>query len=180
MRAILPAIALLAMIILIFPGRGAFAAGEVGQPAPALVVQELTGQTFDLSAQRGKVVMINFWATWCAPCRAEMPALDAFYRQYHGNGLEMIGLSADSSHDKSDVRKVMQSFNYPAAMLNDADPNGFGDPDQIPETFVVDRAGVVQAVFTPDKAPVTAQSLASVVLPLLRKGGEAAAPSATR
>ena len=78
---------------------------EVGQPAPSLVVQELDGQTFDLSAVRGKVVVVSFWATWCPPCRAEMPVLDAFYRRYHGQGLEMIGLSADRPHDRSDVHQ---------------------------------------------------------------------------
>ena len=83
--------------------RLAFASVTVGNAAPALVVPELDGQTFDLSALRGKVVIVNFWATWCPPCRKEMPALDAFYRRYHGNGLEMIGVSADRPHDRSDV-----------------------------------------------------------------------------
>jgi hypothetical protein len=57
-----------------------------------------------------------------------MPVLDAFYRRYHGQGLEMIGLSADRPHDRSDVSKVMQSFSYPAAMLDDAKVNDFGTP----------------------------------------------------
>src|SRR5271167_1380453 len=120
MRLTFSAVAFLGTIILfmtIVPVQSAFAVAEVGQPAPALVVQELDGQTFDLSAMRGKVVVINFWATWCQPCRQEMPALDAFYRQYHGQSLVMIGLSADRPHERSDVSKVMQSFSYPAAML---------------------------------------------------------------
>jgi cytochrome c biogenesis protein CcmG, thiol:disulfide interchange protein DsbE len=71
----------------------ALAAAEIGQPAPALVVQELNGKTFDLAALRGHVVVVNFWATWCPPCRKEMPALSAFYRQYHSRGVEMIGIA---------------------------------------------------------------------------------------
>ncbi len=145
----------------------AFASATVGNAAPALDVPELDGQTFDLSAQHGKVVVVNFWATWCPPCREEMPALDAFYRRYHGQGLEMIGVSADRPHDRSDVTKVMQSFSYPAAMLDDAKVNDFGTPDALPMTVVVDGNGVVRAKLTPDQTPVTEKSLSDAVLPLM-------------
>jgi len=145
----------------------ALASATVGDAAPALVVPELDGQVFDLSALRGKVVVVNFWATWCPPCREEMPALDAFYRRYHGQGLEMIGLSADRPHDRSDVLKVMQSFSYPAAMQADAKVNDFGPPNVLPVTFVVDSSGVIRAKLTPDQTPVTGKSLSDAVLPLL-------------
>jgi cytochrome c biogenesis protein CcmG/thiol:disulfide interchange protein DsbE len=143
------------------------AATDVGQTAPALVVPELDGQVFDLSALRGKVVVVNFWATWCPPCREEMPALDAFYRQYRGQGLVMIGVSADRPRDRSDVSKVMQSFSYPAAMLDDAKVNDFGTPNALPLTVVVDANGVVRAKLTPDQAPVSEKNLIAAVLPLL-------------
>jgi len=145
----------------------AFASATVGNAAPALVVPELDGQAFDLSAQRGKVVIVNFWATWCPPCREEMPALDALYRRSHGNGLEMIGVSMDRPHDRSDVYKVMQSFSYPAAMLYDAKVNDFGSPEVLPVTFVVDRSGVIRAKLTSDQAPVSEKSLTDAVVPLL-------------
>lgn len=145
----------------------AFADSTLGQQVPALVIEELNGKTFDLAAQRGKVVIVNFWATWCPPCRKEMPALDAFYRRYKAEGLEMIGLSADRPHDRSDVVKVMQSFSYPAAMLDDAKSDGFGDPSELPVTYVVDAQGLIRAKFTPDEKPLTEQSLAAAVLPLL-------------
>jgi peroxiredoxin len=96
-----------------------------------------------------------------------MPALDAFYRRYHAMGVDMIGISADRPRDRSDVVKVMQGFTYPAAMMRDADPNGFGAPEALPETFVVDQTGVVRAMFRPDQTGVTEQSLAAAVLPLL-------------
>jgi thiol-disulfide isomerase/thioredoxin len=145
----------------------ALAAVAVGHPAPPLAATELNGAGFNLSALRGRVVIVNFWATWCAPCRAEMPALDAFYRRYHAMGVDMIGISADRPRDRSDVVKVMQGFTYPAAMMRDADPNGFGAPEALPETFVVDQTGVVRAMFRPDQTGVTEQSLAAAVLPLL-------------
>src|ERR1700742_3004643 len=86
--------AVLAVIAALAPSSKVLAGDEVGQPAPALVVQELNGQQFDLAAERGKVVMVNFWATWCPPCRKEMPMLNDFYQRYHSEGLELIGDSA--------------------------------------------------------------------------------------
>jgi peroxiredoxin len=170
MRPTISAIALCGAIIafaMIASAQNAFAVAEVGQPAPALVVPELNGQSFDLSALRGKVVVINFWATWCQPCRQEMPALSAFYRQYHGQGLEMIGLSADRPHERSTVATVMKSFDYPAAMLDDVKDDGFGDPDSLPVTFIIDGNGIVRAKFTPDVTLATEKSLSAAVLPLL-------------
>jgi len=148
-------------------GAGARAATAVGQPAPPLVVAEIDGQPFDLGALRGKVVVVNYWATWCPPCREEMPALDAFYRQYHARGVEMIGLSADRPRDRDAARKMMQSYGYPAAMMKDAKPNGFGAPESLPVTYVIDAEGVVRAKLEPDQTIVTEKSLADLVLPLL-------------
>jgi len=93
-------------------GPCSLAATEVGQTAPPLIVRELDGQSFDLAAQRGKVVLVDFWATWCPPCRQEMPVLDAVYRRYRDQGLAVIGVSVDSSHDRSAVGKLMQAFAY--------------------------------------------------------------------
>jgi len=145
----------------------AFGAADVGQPAPPLTATQLDGHSFDLSGLRGRVVIVNFWATWCVPCRAEMPALDAFYRHYHDQGLDMIGISADRPRDRSAVVRMMQPLAYPAAMLRDATVNGFGAPEALPETFVIDQAGVVRAMFRPDQVGVTEQSLAAAVVPLL-------------
>ena len=154
-------------VALLGAGRLALAAVDVGQPAPPLAATELNGQGFDLGALRGRVVIVNFWATWCVPCRAEIPALDAFYRQYHAQGVDMIGISADRPRDRSDVVKVTQPLAYPAAMLGDARPNGFGAPEALPQTFVIDQNGVVRAKFRPDQQGVTQQSLTAAVLPLL-------------
>lgn len=168
MHRFLLILALLACLLV--PGLAASAAraeAQIGQPAPPLVAPELGDGQFDLAAERGKVAIINFWATWCVPCREEMPALDAFYRQHHGEGLELIGISADRPRDRDDVVKVMQGFSYPAAMLRDVKVNGFGRPGSLPVTYIVDAAGVVRAVMTPDKVVITEESLKQSVTPLL-------------
>ena len=145
----------------------AWAAPTVGQRAPALVADTLDGRTFDLDRLRGKVAIVNFWATWCPPCREEMPALDAFYQRYRNRGVELIGMSADSPHDSDEVQKVMHAFAYPAAMVVKARSNGFGTPRMLPLTYVIDTKGVVRAVLRPDKIQITEKSLADIVLPLL-------------
>jgi thiol-disulfide isomerase/thioredoxin len=145
----------------------AFASATIGAPAPPLIAQELGGRTFDLSSLRGKVVIVNFWATWCPPCRNEMPILNDFYRRYRERGLAMIGISLDRARDRSDVQKVMQGFDYPAAILDDAQTDGFGTPSALPVTYVIDGHGIVRVKITPEATPLSEDRLARTVLPLL-------------
>jgi thiol-disulfide isomerase/thioredoxin len=143
--------------------RSAGAEPPIGQLAPALVATELDGQTFDLGKLRGKVVLVNYWATWCLPCRKEMPRLDAFYRRYHDRNLEFIGISIDRAQDREKVRKTMRVLTYPAAMANDISENGFGKTEGVPTTFVVDASGIVRDKFI----DVYDKLLRDVVIPLL-------------
>jgi len=145
-------------------GLGPAGAVDVGRPAPALVVRLLNDQPFDLSTARGRVVVVNFWASWCPPCRAEIPLLDAFYRRYRARGLDVLGVSRDRARDRPEVLKAAASFSYPAAMASDATADGFGSPRGLPVTVVVDAGGVVRAKI---ERPVTEQDLDDVVLPLL-------------
>jgi len=166
-----------AALAVLVPVAAVASAPDVGQAAPALVVPELSGAPFDLSRLRGKVVIVNFWATWCSPCRAEMPTLDAFYRRYHDRGVELLGLSIDDSGDQGAVEKVMRKFSYPAALMSAAKTNGFGMPLAVPMTYIIDSTGVVRARILAGKTAVTEQSLAQAVGPLLSQG-KGAAPAA--
>jgi thiol-disulfide isomerase/thioredoxin len=145
---------------------GADAPVRVGERAPALVVPRLDGAVFDLAALRGKVVIINFWATWCSPCRAEMPQLDAFYKRHRARGLELLGLSVDDAQDRDAVVRVMKNFSYPAALAAAARVNDFGAPIAVPMTWIIDAKGVVRARLLAGNA-ATMQSLEQAVLPLL-------------
>jgi thiol-disulfide isomerase/thioredoxin len=135
----------------------------IGQPAPQLIATALDGQPLDLSKLRGKVVLVNFWATWCAPCRKEMPTLDAFYRRYHGQGLELIGISVDFPRDAAKMRKAAGTVTYPTVMASDIPVNGLGPPEGVPITYVIDSEGVIRDKFI----AVPNKLLHDVVIPLL-------------
>ena len=142
----------------------ASAAPSINDAAPALVLTESGGETFDLAKLRGKVVLVNYWATWCAPCKKEMPTLNSFYRRYHEQGLEIIGISADHPEDFAKMRKMSTTLAYPASTLDKISQDGFGPPEGFPLTYVIDRDGVVRDKFI----DVREQLLRDVVLPLLQ------------
>jgi thiol-disulfide isomerase/thioredoxin len=138
-------------------------------PAPALSVATLAGPAFDLAAQRGHVVVVNFWATWCVPCRAEMPVFDAFYKKHQAQGLAMIGLSVDTPSALAKVKQVADGVSYPIAVARDAQANGFAKPNALPVTYVIDAKGAVAAVLMPENGEgVGEEKLAKVVEPLLK------------
>ena len=167
MRRLLSAFLLMSCAALFAP-RMACAAPKAGDAAPALSLTTFSGQPFDLSALKGEVVIVNFWASWCTPCRAEMPALNSFYQAHHGQGLEVIGISADRSRDREDAVKLMRDVSYPGGMLGEAKANGFGAPGSLPITYVIDKAGIVRAILTPGKEPLTDASLGGLIMPLLK------------
>ncbi len=166
MRSLTRIIALVALGVIFCSGLASAFSAIVGQPAPVLILPKLNGETFDLSAERGKVVLIHLWASWCPACRAEMPAIEDLYKRYHADGFNVIAVSADRARDKSAAVKEMEPFSFPAGMLNGATINGFGNPSSLPATIIVDRDGVVRDDFTADDT-LNLASLTATVSPLI-------------
>jgi thiol-disulfide isomerase/thioredoxin len=143
-----------------------------GAPAPAVRADLLDGGTFDSAKQLGKVVVLNFWATWCKPCRQEMPALDAFYRAHRAEGLEVIAISIEGPDDLAKVKGVMKNFSFPAALAIGGETGGYGSLKRVPVTFVIDRNGVLRFDGFKFTKVMDSAMLDKVVAPLLRKSGD--------
>ena len=150
----------------------AWAEPRPGDHAPVIIGETVDGQPFDSSAVAGQVLVINFWASWCGPCRVEMPALDAVARAHRGQGLVLVGISLDNPHDRDAVVRAMQGLSYQTLLSRQSRMGGLQAPLTLPQTVVIDRSGIVRAVFE-GGAPLTAETLEAAVAPLLRDSGEA-------
>lgn len=121
-------------------------AGSSSGPAPDFSLQSLDGSTVRLSDLKGQVVLINFWATWCAPCREEMPLLDAIYQKYNRLGVELLGINVED--DASGARKYLNETPVTFPIL--FDPDGRVSKQYqvkaMPSTILVDRHGNVRHI----------------------------------
>jgi thiol-disulfide isomerase/thioredoxin len=118
--------------------------GQIEQavPAPSWQLQDLNGKTVHSSDFKGKVVILDFWATWCPPCRAEIPGLVALQKQYGNQGLAVIGASVDEGGaDMVGEAAQKLGINYPIVLADDNVQRAFGGITAIPATFIIDREG---------------------------------------
>jgi len=100
------------------------------------------GTSYELSKYKGKVVIVNFWATWCGPCRKEIPDFIEAYKRYRSKGLEIIGISLDQDGWTKVIPFVKQSkINYPIVMGDEQVVENYGGFNAIPTTFIVDKDG---------------------------------------
>lgn len=117
-----------------------------GSMAPEIAAADLDGKGVRLSKLRGKVVLVDFWASWCAPCREELPVLDALYKKYRARGLEVIAVNQDRSRAKLTqfLRRVPLSF--PVVHDENGSVAGRYSPPKMPSSYLIDRRGLVRHV----------------------------------
>jgi peroxiredoxin len=134
------------------------------QLAPEFTRIDLRHQALSLTAYRGDVVLLNFWATWCAPCQLEIPHFVAWQKQYGARGFQVIGISMDD--DPAPVRSLYQKLhlNYPVAMGDAALGKLYGGVLGLPVTFVIDRRGKIVAEF---QGETSLDKIESTLRPLL-------------
>lgn len=119
---------------------------EVGLPVPAYATVSLEGDSVSLAQQRGKVVLLNIWATWCHPCRDEIPELRAIHNRYRDRGLELVGVSVDTDGTDETIRTFMKDFQMTFPIWRDPDERistqflAVG----VPATFLIDQAGILR------------------------------------
>lgn len=119
---------------------------EVGFPAPAYSTRSLEGDSVSLAGLRGKVVILNIWATWCHPCRTEIPELRGIHERYRARGLELVGVSVDSDGTDDAVRSFMKDYEMTFPVWRDPEERistrflAVG----VPATFLIDRKGVLR------------------------------------
>ena len=121
-----------------------------GKPAPGFTLVSTDGRKVSLSDFKGRPVLVNFWATWCGPCKLEMPWLEEFSAKYKAQGLVVLGMDEDQDTGPVEVAKAAKRIgvSYPILMPDKADvtAKAYGGIDYTPETFYVDRSGKVVAV----------------------------------
>ncbi len=137
-------------------GPGHMVSPLIGKQAPAFTLTNLAGQKVSLASYKGKAVQINFWATWCAPCKIETPWLVDLEKQYSPQGFEILGISFDDldkedkfllAKEKTDIAKSVQQLKitYPVLLDGDSIAKPYGDTDVYPTSYFIDRKGMIVA-----------------------------------
>ena len=153
---------------LLAPGARAVALA-VGQIAPPLVLNALDGSRIATRELLEQVVIVTFWATWCAPCREELPLLSDYAASHAQEGLRVLGFSLDGPDNLQQVRVAAAKLSFPVGLLGSPWAGGYGRIWRIPVSFVIDRAGRLAHDGWDDARPAwTRERLDRVVTPMLQ------------
>jgi peroxiredoxin len=136
----------LAAIVSCAPFAGQPAPPKIGEVAPDFTLPSLGGRTIALSEQRGQVVIVNFWASWCGPCASETPRLVAWYNQHRPRGLVILGVDSLylDSHPSVAAFATENKVSYPILLDGEGNVSKQWRAQQLPRTYIVDRQGIVR------------------------------------
>lgn len=136
----------LGLVFSILAATSLASSGMEGQVAPDFALKSTTGENLRLSEYRGDVVMINFWATWCGPCRQEMPLLDELYGRYHRVGFNLLGVNIDDDTERA-LRMVEElDLHFPVVFDTRKEVSRLYNVEAMPATILVDREGNIRHV----------------------------------
>jgi cytochrome c biogenesis protein CcmG/thiol:disulfide interchange protein DsbE len=141
---------------------------RVGAAAPPATLVTLDGQRISTTDLIGQVVILTFWATWCVPCRVELPLLSDYATSHASRGLSVLGFSLDSPDQLPEVKRVAKSLGFPVGLLAQSTAPGYGRIWRVPVNFTINRAGQLVDNGWKDKNPTwTSERLERIIAPLL-------------
>ena len=123
---------------------------SAGEAAPDFSLRDINGKEVSLAAHKGKVVLLNFWATWCGPCKLEMPHLDKMDREFESKGFEVLSISTDDARASSKVKPLVKRGGYGFTVLLDKDTTvvaQYNPAKTLPYNVLIDRAGNIHKVY---------------------------------
>ena len=143
---------------------------HLGQPAPPATLTTLDGAHIDTKSLVGRVVILTFWATWCGPCRTELPLLSSYAEKHAAQGLTVLGFTLDPAQNMPKIRQVAQALSFPVGLVDNSSLPGYGRIWRIPVNFTIDRQGrLIDDGWKDKQATWTAERLERIVAPLLNE-----------
>ncbi len=135
---------------------------SIGDPAPLFTYQDSTGKTWNLADMKGKVVFINFWATWCTTCKAEMPSKEALYLKMQGKPLQMFGMLFRDDPANLSSFFAKHKVSLPTLISPDNEAAKLYGITGVPETFIIDKEGIVREKLVGPKEWTSEESIALI------------------
>jgi peroxiredoxin len=153
------------LLVLLLP-LATLAQPEIDQPAPPLKGRLFSGTAFDLARLRGKVVLVNFYSSYCKFCAYEIGNLETFYQANQAKGFEVVAVAVDQPSDRERVQRTLGLYGIPGTMADELEASGFARRYPTPTAFIIDRDGILRHKITGAKTPAHYREL---VQPLIQR-----------